>query len=142
MAGTRSTSYRLDRAVKERLERRAADEGVSERALLERLLTEGLDVADHPGIIYRDGATGRRAALAVGPDVWEVGSALRFTRGSEGERVAVLAEQFGLHPRHIEVAIAFAASHRAAIDAEVQANDDAAAAAREAAQRRADLMAS
>ena len=26
---------------------------------------------DHPGIAFRDGPTGRRAALAAGPDIWE-----------------------------------------------------------------------
>lgn len=139
---SRSTSYRLDLVVKSRLEQRAAAERIPERALLERLVSEGLDTLHHPGIVYRDGPTGRRAALAVGPDVWQVVSALRYATGSEEERVAVLAEQFALHPRHIRAAIDFAAGHRSAIDAEVAANDSAAEAARESAQRRADLMAS
>jgi hypothetical protein len=139
---TRATSYRLDPSVKARLERAAAALGSSERALLERLVSEGLDVAEHPGIVYRDGPTGRRAALAVGPDVWEVISALRYTKGPEAKRVRALAEQFGLHPRQIQVAIDFAADHRDAIEAQVAANDAAAEAARQAAQRRAGLMAS
>lgn len=29
-------------------------------------------MAGHPGIVFKDGPTGRRAALAMGPDVWEV----------------------------------------------------------------------
>lgn len=142
MPPTRATSYRLDRTLKERLESRAGAEGISERALLERLVAEGLDVADYPGIVYRAGPTGRRAALAVGPDIWEVASALRFTKGKEEQRVAALAEQFALHPRHIRLAIDFAASHHSDIEAQVQANDVAAEAARDAAKRRADLMAS
>ncbi|MGI8628163.1 MAG: ribbon-helix-helix protein, CopG family [Geodermatophilaceae bacterium] len=139
---SRSTSYRLDPVVKSRLEQQAAAERIPERALLERLVSEGLDSLHHPGVVFRDGPTGRRAALAVGPDVWQVVSALRYTTGSEEERVAVLAEQFGLHARHIRAAIDFAAEHRADIDAEVAANDSAADAARESAQRRAELMAS
>jgi sarcosine oxidase gamma subunit len=135
----RATSYRLDPDVKHRLEQRATADGSSERALLERLITEGLEVQQHPGIVHRDGRTGRRAALAVGPDVWEVASALRHTTGSAEERVAELAEQFDLHPRHIRVAIDFAAAHRDTIDAEIAANDEAAERARIAAQRRADL---
>ena len=91
--------------------------------------------------MYRDGPTGRRAALAVGPDIWEVASALRHTAGSPQERVAALAEQFDLHPRHIRTAIDFAAAHGNAIDAEVEANDRAAEDARDLAARRADLMA-
>lgn len=138
---TRATSYRLDPAVKSRLERQAAAEGITERALLERLVTEGLDTLHHPGVVYRDGPTGRRAGLAVGPDIWEVVSALRHTRGTPEERVAALAEQFDLHPRHIRTAIDFAAVHRDVIDAEVKANDRAAEDAENLATRRADLMA-
>ena len=139
---TRATSYRLDPALKARLEGRAIAEGCSERALLERLAREGLDMAEHPGVVYREGTTGRRAALAAGPDIWEVVSALRTTTGTDEERVAELAEQFDLHPRHIRVAVDFAAAHRDEIDAEVRSNDEAAERAREAAHRRAALMAS
>jgi hypothetical protein len=138
---SRATSYRLDPVVKARLERQAGAEGITERALLERLVSEGLDTLHHPGIVYRDGPTGRRAALAVGPDVWEVVSALRHTKGNAEDRVAALAEQFGLHARHIRTAIDFAAAHQNEIDAEVKANDEAAEQARELARRRADLMA-
>ena len=139
---SRATSYRLDPDVKSRLERQAAAEGITERMLLERFVTEGLDTMHHPGIVYRDGPTGRRAALAVGPDVWEIASALRYTKGSAEQRVATLAEQFDLHPRHIRVAIDFAATHRSTIDAQVAANDAAAERARQLAEQRADLMAS
>ena len=137
----RATSYRLDPAVKSRLERQAAAEGITERALLERLVTEGLDTLHHPGVVYRDGPTGRRAALAVGPDIWEIASALRHTTGDPEERVAALAEQFDLHPRHIRTAIDFAATHREVIEEQIAANDQAAEQARELAFRRADLMA-
>lgn len=139
---SRATSYRLDPDVKSRLERQAAAEGTTERALLERLVSEGLDTVHHPGVVYRDGPTGRRAALAVGSDIWEIASALRFTKGSAEKRVAALAEQFDLHPRHIRVAIDFAATHRADIDAQIAANDAAAEQARQLAAQRANLMAS
>ena len=142
MAVSRATSYRLDPVIKARLESQAKGEGISERALIERLVVEGLDTLQHPGIVYRDGPTGRRAALAVGPDVWEVVSALRHTTGSEEQRVRALAEQFALHPRHIRVAIDFAASHGEEIGAQVAANDAAAVRARELAEERARLLAS
>lgn len=117
--------------VKTWLASEAASEGTTERALLERLVSEGLDTLEHPGIVYRDGPTGRRPALAVGPDVWEVVSALRHTTGSEEQRIGGLAEQFGLHPRHVRTALDFAATHRESIDAEVAANDAAAEVARQ-----------
>lgn len=142
MAAVRATSYRLDPEVKQRLQAQAVAERITERALLERLVSEGLDTLHHPGIVYRDGPTGRRAALAMGPDVWEVVSALRHTRGGAERRVATLAEQFGLHARHIRTAIDFAASHQEEIDAQVAANDAAAEQARLLAEGRARLMAS
>jgi hypothetical protein len=132
----------MDPRVKARLEAQAAADGIAERALLERLVAEGLDTLQHPGIVYRDGPTGRRAALAVGPDVWEVVSALRYTSGSDEERVAALAEQFGLHARHIRTAIDFTVAHREDIDEQMAANDAAAERARQLAEQRARLLAS
>lgn len=142
MPTSRATSYRIDPSIKARLEAQAAAEHTTERALLEQLVAEGLDTLDHPGIVFRDGPTGRRAALAVGPDVWEVISALRYTSGSQEQRVGVLAEQFDLHPRHIRTAIDYAAVHRDDIDAQVAANDEAAQRGAQTAQARDDLMAS
>lgn len=142
MSVTRATSYRLDPSIKGRLEAQAHEERIAERALLERLISEGLDMLHHPGIVYRDGPTGRRATLAVGPDVWEVLSALRYTSGSDEQRVSELAEQFGLHPRHIRTAIDFAVAHRDEIDAQIAHNDDAAQRAQRTAFARGDLMAS
>lgn len=139
---SRATSYRLDPTVKGRLEEHAAAQRVPERTLLEQLISEGLDSRDHPGIVYRDGPSGRRAALAVGPDVWEVVSALRHTDGTAEHRVTDLAEQFGLHPRHIRAAIDFAAAHRTEIDAQVAENDAAAERAQAAAEARSALLAS
>jgi uncharacterized protein (DUF433 family) len=87
--------------------------------------------------------TGRPvAALAVGPDVWEIVAALRHTTGTQEQRVGMLAEQFDLHPRHIRTAIDYAAVHRDEIDAQVAANDEAAQRAAQMAQARDDLMAS
>ncbi len=142
MAASRATSYRIDLSVKARLEAQAADERTTERALLERLVAEGLDVLDHPGIVFRDGPAGRRAALAVGPDVWEVVSALRHTTGTPEQRVGLLAEQFDLHPRHIRTAVDYAAVHRDQVEAEVARNDEAAERAARTARARGDLLAS
>ena len=46
--------------------------------------------------MFKPGPAGRRAALAGGPDVSEIVAAFGHTTGSESERVAVLAEQFGV----------------------------------------------
>jgi len=49
---------------------------------------------DHPGIIFRDGPTGRRAALSGGPDVWEVIAAIHAS-GHEGEEALAATAEWG-----------------------------------------------
>ncbi len=94
---TRSTtSLRLDDGLRETLAAQAGAEGITVTALVERLLREGLAIAAHPGIVFKPGPSGRRAALAGGPDVWEIASALRRISGSETERVRILCE--GVQP--------------------------------------------
>lgn len=63
---------------------------------MERLLREGLAVDDHPGIVFKRGPSGRRAALAA---------------------------EFGLHERQIVIALNYAAGHRAEVEARIHAND-------------------
>jgi hypothetical protein len=80
-------SIRFREDVHRRLRRAATRRGESVSALAARLVDEGLRMEDHPGIVFRDGPTGRRAALAGGPDVWEVASGFRFTKGKRTARV-------------------------------------------------------
>jgi len=71
-------SIRFDAALLARLRRRAAATGGSTAsALAQRLIDEGLRMADHPGVVFKDGPSGRRAAVACGPDIWEVVKFLR-----------------------------------------------------------------
>jgi len=118
-----TTSLRLDDELRARLANLAAAEGLSVTSLVERLLREGLAVAEHPGIVFQPGPSGRRAALAGGPDIWEIAAALRHTSGSETKRVAILAEEFGIRERQVVIALNYAAAHREEIEARVRAND-------------------
>src|SRR5438552_3451792 len=71
-------SIRFDPAILARLRKRARSvPGATPSGLAERLVDEGLRMAEHPGIVFKDGPTGRRAALALGPDVWEVAKVVR-----------------------------------------------------------------
>ncbi|MEX1162493.1 MAG: hypothetical protein WEB03_02825 [Nitriliruptor sp.] len=97
--------------------------------------------ATNPGIVYRGPTNDRRAALAAGPDVWEVVARLRALRGSEEQRIATLAEESELHPRQIRTALDFAAEHREQIGSRIRRNEEAAAASRRAAAEREALLA-
>ncbi|MGH3327667.1 MAG: hypothetical protein ACRDPT_07745 [Streptomycetales bacterium] len=137
-----SVSYRLDPDLKKRLSERARVEGVTETSLVERLLDEALKIAAHPGVVYRGGPAGRRAALAGGPDVWEVVVSLRHS-GKRGEaRVRAAAEQLGLPERLVRIAVAFASAHPDEIDTMIVRNEAAAARAEKAARDRERLLTS
>lgn len=139
--GKSTTSVRLDDELRQQLARMAAKEGTTVTDLIERFLREGLATAAHPGIVFKSGPSGRRAALAGGPDIWEIVGALRHTSGSEARRIARLAEQFGLHRRQIVIALNYAADHRGEIDARIEANERALADAERIAAERQRLLA-
>jgi uncharacterized protein (DUF433 family) len=136
-----TTSLRLSDELRVRLAAAAEAEGTTATALIERFVGEGLATAAHPGVVFQPGPSGRRAALAGGPDVWEIASALRHTKGTEAKRIAALATEFGLHPRQITVALNYAAAHRAEIDDRINANDRALAEAERIAAERERLLA-
>jgi hypothetical protein len=137
-----STSYRLDPELKQLLAERAASEQITETALVTRLLEEGLKTSAHPGIVYRSGPTGRRAALVAGPDVWEVISAVRHARGRGDAKVRDAAKQLGLPGAHVRLAVGFAAAHPREIEERIALNDAAAERAGELAEQRARLLTS
>lgn len=117
-----STSFRISEIARRRLAARAEWEGITVTALLERLIMEGSDQADFPGIVFRGPAHGRRAALAAGPDVWEIVARLQELDGSEEQRIATLAEETSIHPRLIRLALDYAAEHREAIQSQIDRN--------------------
>lgn len=136
-----TTSIRLDDTLRMRLAKHADAEGTTVTELIERFVREGLDTAAHPGVVFKPGPSGRRAALAGGPDVWEIVAALRDTHGSEAERVAALAQQLGVHERQVGIALDYAAAHREEIEARIQANERALGAAERVAVERERLLA-
>lgn len=131
-----TTSFRLGEEAKERLHRRAEREGVSATALLERLILEGIDALEHPGIVFRGPATDRRAALAGGPDVWEIVVRLRELSGTEEERIDLLARETELHPRLIRLALEFAVRHAQDVDRRIVRHEEAVRDSRQAAEQR------
>lgn len=93
-----------------------------------------------PGIVFRPGPSGRRAALAGGPDVWEVVARVRELDCDEEERIATLAEESALHPRQIRIALDYAAAHPEPIRERIARNEQAAEESRRAAEQRDALL--
>ena len=117
-----STSFRISDTARTRLASRAAREGSSATALLDQLIVEGIDQRDYPGIVFRGPAHDRRAALAPGPDVWEVIGRLQELDGTEEQRISLLSAESELHPRLIRIALDYAAEHADEIRGRIDSN--------------------
>lgn len=135
-----STSFRISDLARTRLARRAAREGISATALLDRLIVEGTDQLDHPGIVFRGPAHDRRAALAGGPDVWEVIARLQELEGTEEQRISLLAEESDVHPRLVRIAVDYAAEHPDDVLGRIQRNRAVADRSRAASSQRGALL--
>src|ERR1700734_1738623 len=117
-----STSFRISDTARSSLAGRAAHDGTSATALLDQLIIEGVRQLDYPGIIFRGPAHDRRAALAAGPDVWEVIARLQDLDGTEEQRIALLSEESDVHPRLIRIALDYAAEHSTQIRERIDHN--------------------
>lgn len=69
--------------------------------------------------MFKDGPTGRRAALVLGPDIWEVVKAAREVEERGDEAVTALADLLNLPVERVRVALRYYAAHPDEIDAEV-----------------------
>lgn len=65
----RPTSFRLPEELLERVEAESRSVDTSITQMVTSLLDEGLTTRRFPGVVYRNGPRGRRAALVGGPDV-------------------------------------------------------------------------
>ena len=136
-----STSFRISDATKARLASRAAREGMTATALLGQLIVEGIDQLDYPGIIFRGPAHDRRAALATGPDVWEIVARLQELDGSEEQRISLLSAESDLHPRLIRIALDYAADHADEVRVRIDRNRAMAEQSRRTSAQREALLA-
>jgi hypothetical protein len=136
----RSTSFRISDVAKSRLAARSDHDGMTATALLDRLIVEGIDQLDYPGVIFRGPAHDRRAALAAGPDIWEVVARLQELDGTEEQRIALLSEESELHPRLIRIALDYAAGHADEITERISRNRAMAERSEETARQRAALL--
>jgi hypothetical protein len=130
---TTPLSIRFTPSLLARLRQRARTmTGASAAGLAQRLIDEGLRMADHPGVIFKDGPSGRRAALAFGPDVWEVIKFLREIDERGPAAIDAAAEVFAADTSRIATAISYYGDYANEIDVEMAEADEASARAEEA----------
>jgi hypothetical protein len=135
-------SIRFDARLLQRLRRRAQSvPGATASGMAQRLVDEGLRMADHPGVVFKDGPSGRRAAVAFGPDVWEVVKVLRELDERGETAVAAAAELLALPEAKVRVAMHYYGAYPEEIDAEVDEADRVSAEAEHAWQVERRLLA-
>lgn len=136
----RPTSFRLPEDLLARIEEQARAEGTSVSGLVSSMLDEAVKIRRFPGIVYRPGPTGRRAAVAGGPDVWELVRAVKETTGRRERRITSVAKELGVSSAALRLAIDFYTAFPAEIDERIAEDERAAERVRELVQRREKLL--
>ena len=126
--------------VHQRLKDSARRRRVGVSTLAERLIDEGLRMEAHPGVVFREGPTGRRAVLVGGPEVSDVIGAVIGGDVPVGQRRSRAAELMGLSLPVVDAALTYYVDHTGEIDAELAERNRAAAEAEAAWRRRQELL--
>ena len=112
-------TLRLKPETVQRLTRQAERSGQPKTALAELYLDEGVRMAEHPGIVFRGGPSGRRPGLAGHRlDVWEVVETVR----NEGGNPQAAAAYLGISPHLVAAALGYYADYRDEVDAWIDRN--------------------
>lgn len=133
-------SFRLPEELLKRIDEEASERNTSVTALVSTLLDEGLKIRRFPGIVYRDGPSGRRAGVSGGPDVWEIVAAVKDASGRGEQKVRRVSDEFRLPLSQIRLALDFYATYPEEIDTRIVANERAAVRMRKLVARRERLL--
>src|SRR6476646_2287047 len=119
---TRTFSARWRTEVLDRLAERSERLGTNKSRLAERYVDEGTRMDDHPGIVFRSGPAGRRAALSNGPAVWELIATLKAGKARGEQAISATAELLGLTESQVRTAVRYYASFDEEIDRRIDLN--------------------
>lgn len=134
----RQRSFRLPAVTLAQLDDQAGMRNESTNALAQRLIEEGLRREQHPLVGFRDGASGRRAAIAgTRLDIWQV---IETLRGSENS-VSNAAAYLGIPEAHVRACVSYYADYADEIDAWRDRQHNAAERERERLERERALLA-
>jgi hypothetical protein len=119
---TQTFSARWGADVIDRLKQRSEMAGTNKSRLAERYVDEGTRMDEHPGIVFRGGPTGRRAALAGGPDVWELMFTLKSGKVRGEEAIAATADLLNLTDSQVRTAVRYYGAFTDEIDRRIALN--------------------
>ncbi len=119
---TKSFSARWGTDVLDRLKQRSEVSGTNKSRLAERYVDEGTRMDEHPGIVFRGGSAGRRAALAGGPDVWELMATLKGGKALGEEAITATAELLNLTDSQVRTAVRYYSAFADEIDRRIALN--------------------
>ncbi|MBK5220830.1 MAG: hypothetical protein JJE35_13790 [Thermoleophilia bacterium] len=122
--GTQTFSARWGTDVLDRLKRRSELAGTNKSRLAERYVDEGTRMDEHPGIVFRSGPTGRRAALAGGPDIWEVMATVKSGKARGEEAISATAELLDLADSQVRTAVRYYGAFTDEIDRRIALNSE------------------
>ena len=121
-SGTQTFSARWNADVVSRLRRRSELAGTNKSRLAERYVDEGTRMDEHPGIVFRGGPTGRRAALAGGPDLWEVLTTLKSGKARGEEAISATADLLSLTDTQVRTAVRYYGAFPEEVDDRIARN--------------------
>jgi len=112
-------TLRLNPDTIRRLIRQSELSGQPKSVLAERYLEEGLRMAEHPGIVFRDGPAGRRPGLAGHRlDVWEIVETVQ----NEGGDARAAAAYLDIVPGLVTAALDYYLDYQDEIDSWIERN--------------------
>jgi hypothetical protein len=91
-------------------------------AVTSNIVDYGGRVKEFRGIIFRDGPTGRRAALSGGPDVWELMATLASGKARGEEAITATAELLNLTDFQVQTAVRYYGAFPGEIDRRIALN--------------------
>lgn len=77
---------------------------------------------EYPGIVFRGGPAGRRAAVAGGPDVWELMATLKGGKARGEEAISAVAELLDLTDLQVRAGVRYYSAFTDEIDRRIALN--------------------
>ncbi len=124
---TKTFSARFSAEVAENLDAHSGRIGQSKARVAERMIDEGIQIEEFPGISFRAGPTGRRAGIVGGPDVWEIVRDLKgAAREGSSDPIAAISSVTGIERSKIELAANYYAAYPHGVDERIRMDEEAA----------------